>query len=103
MAQVKALMVAALLLCAACQPAPEQQRVSTAPAPAPRGPLSDREEATVQLFERAAPSVVQVVSHVTVQTPFSVADQEGTGTGFVWDDAGYIVTNNHVVENSDQI
>lgn len=57
---------------------------------APRGALSDSEQSTVALFENTAPSVVQVVG----RTQTSI----GAGSGFVWDQAGHIVTNNHVVE-----
>jgi 2-alkenal reductase len=66
----------------------------------PRGELADLEKATIALFEHAAPSVVQVVS-LTGQG----ADQTaaGSGTGFMWDAAGHIVTNNHVVEHATAI
>ncbi len=59
----------------------------------PRGALSEGEQATVQLFQNAAPSVVQVVSRTQTQI--------GSGTGFVWDQEGHIVTNNHVVEGQE--
>ncbi len=91
-----ALLLAAALL-SACEPAAIEPS-SAAPAPVARGPLTEREADTVALFERAAPSVVQVVSRSTVVTPFNTGEQVGSGTGFIWDDEGYIVTNNHVVE-----
>src|SRR5439155_12134867 len=57
---------------------------------------------TVDLFAQAAPSVVQVVS-----LPADAARGETTrvssGTGFVWDEVGHVVTNNHVVENATRI
>ncbi|WP_395646352.1 S1C family serine protease [Terricaulis sp.] len=56
----------------------------------PRGALSDSEQSTVSLFANAAPSVVQVVG----RTQTSI----GAGSGFVWDQQGHVVTNNHVVE-----
>jgi 2-alkenal reductase len=62
-----------------------------------RGELSQLERATVELFERVAPSVVQVVS---LTGAGAGAGGLGGGTGFVWDAAGHIVTNNHVVENA---
>src|SRR5262249_22596375 len=71
---------------------------STAPrAITPRGDLTQIERTTIELFERVAPSVVQVVSlggDRGEPTPI------GSGTGFVWDGAGHIVTNNHVVEQA---
>jgi 2-alkenal reductase len=65
-----------------------------------RGALADTEQATIALFEMAAPSVVQVVSRTPVLGGFpgSEAAAIGAGSGFVWDGAGHIVTNNHVVE-----
>jgi 2-alkenal reductase len=63
----------------------------------PRGDLSQLEQSTVELFERVAPSVVQVVS---LSGEGADAAGVGSGTGFVWDAAGHIVTNNHVVEGA---
>lgn len=69
-----------------------------------------------QIYELTNPSVVniQVISTVSANSnlPFSfpgMEDQQGTpqqsglGSGFVWDSQGYIVTNNHVVENATSI
>src|SRR5437588_696094 len=56
------------------------------------------------VFERVSPSVVQVVGRAPEASPMEgegVAAQ--TGTGFVWDPAGHIVTNNHVVQGTDEI
>jgi 2-alkenal reductase len=73
---------------------------------APRGALADFEQTSVALFERVSPSVVQVVVPRS-QGSFSESEgepgQAGVGTGFVWDDAGNIVTNAHVVGTSDQV
>jgi 2-alkenal reductase len=62
-----------------------------------RGDLSDLERSTIQVFETVAPSVVQVVS---LSGRGSAAQPAGTGTGFVWDAAGHVVTNEHVVQNA---
>jgi 2-alkenal reductase len=75
-------------------------------AVAARGALADFEQTAVALFERVSPSVVQVV--VRGGGPFTENDGEpgqggGAGTGFVWDDAGNIVTNAHVVGSSDRV
>src|SRR6516165_9555165 len=73
---------------------------STPRTVAPRGNLSDLERSTIELFERVSPSVVQVVGRAAGGES-SPAEGEGvaaqTGTGFLWDGAGHIVTNNHVV------
>jgi 2-alkenal reductase len=66
----------------------------------PRGPLSDGERSVIEIFERVSPSVVQVAAR-TPTNPFIDDDAPGAaGTGFVWDAAGHIVTNDHVVQNA---
>jgi S1-C subfamily serine protease len=74
----------------------------TAPRPvASRADLFDAERSIIAIFERVSPSVVQVVGR---QGGGDLANEESegvqSGTGFVWDDAGNIVTNNHVVEGT---
>jgi len=67
----------------------------------PRGDLADYERATIALFERVSPSVVQVVGRgAEVATTRGEEAQVQTGTGFVWDAAGHVVTNDHVVEGA---
>ena len=66
----------------------------------PRGPLTAAEQSTISIFETASPSVVYVTSKTIVQdrlTAEPTAVPNGTGSGFVWDDLGHIVTNFHVV------
>src|SRR3954470_13822580 len=71
-----------------------------------RGDLAPLERANIELFERAAPSVVHVFAQARAsrQSLLEGEEEEGggqqTGTGFVWDAAGHIVTNNHVVQNA---
>lgn len=68
---------------------------------AARGDLAADEQATVAVFERNSPSVVYITTVERVVNTWTRDVSEvpsGTGTGFVWDDAGHIVTNNHVVE-----
>jgi len=75
---------------------------ATAPRPVEaRGNLSDSERSTIELFERVSPSVVQVVGKGggNELTEGDETKVQG-GTGFIWDKAGNIVTNNHVVENT---
>ncbi len=66
-------------------------------------PTAD-ERNTIDVFKRAAAAVVHVKSVQAVTTPGgqSVAG-EGTGTGFVLDAEGHILTNYHVIENSTDI
>jgi 2-alkenal reductase len=99
--------VLALLAAYVAQPYLDRYVLSP-PAPrsvAPRADLSDLERSTIQLFKSVSPSVVQVVGVSSANTG-ELSDQGGegvgmrSGTGFVWDADGDIVTNNHVVEGT---
>jgi 2-alkenal reductase len=78
---------------------------TTARAIEPRGNLMEIERTTIELFERDSPSVVQVVARHSagLLQPDADGGQAATGTGFVWDPAGHIVTNDHVVQGSDTV
>src|SRR5437868_5936520 len=77
---------------------------STPRAVEPRGALADLERTTIAIFERVSPSVVQVVGRAGGAVEMSPAEGENggaqSGTGFIWDTAGHIVTNDHVVEGT---
>jgi 2-alkenal reductase len=64
---------------------------------AARGDLADLERTTIQVFETVAPSVVQVVA-LQGRGPAG-GEPAGSGTGFIWDKAGHVVTNDHVIAN----
>ncbi|HPC93758.1 MAG TPA: trypsin-like peptidase domain-containing protein [Sedimentisphaerales bacterium] len=69
----------------------------------PRGDLAEDEKSTIALFRRASPSVVFITSKTTQRSLFSLYATEvpqGTGSGFVWDANGYIVTNFHVIKDA---
>lgn len=54
-----------------------------------------------QLYQRVSPSVMHIASRSNAVSMFyGVIPQEGTGSGFVYDDQGHIVTNYHVVANA---
>ena len=78
---------------------------ATAPRPVePRGDLADYERATIAIFERASPSVVQVVGRGSEEAPARGGEEAvQSGTGFVWDQAGHVVTNDHVVEGANSL
>jgi 2-alkenal reductase len=63
-----------------------------------RGPLAESEDSAVHLFETVAPSVVQVV--VMSQWAAYDGSVDGAASGFIWDGAGHVVTNNHVVRDA---
>jgi S1-C subfamily serine protease len=70
----------------------------------PRGELASDEASRVELFEKVSPSVVYVRMKSTggqVANGGGQSEQElGSGTGFVWDENGHIVTNLHVVRDA---
>jgi S1-C subfamily serine protease len=69
----------------------------------PRGDLSDDEKSTIQIFREASPSVVHIttLSRQPDRLNFNILEiPEGTGTGFIYDDAGHVVTNFHVIRNA---
>ncbi len=72
---------------------------------AARGELGGDERNTIEVFKQASPSVVYISTRqqvVNVWTRDVLSVPSGTGSGFVWDDLGHIVTNNHVIEGSAQ-
>lgn len=69
--------------------------------PEPYADLRPDEQATVELFEHTSPSVVYISTVTRRRDFFGRVTGEvplGTGTGFVWDSDGHIVTNYHVVQ-----
>lgn len=67
---------------------------------------TDDERNTIEVFEYASPSVVYVTNQQVVRDPRSfdlLTVPRGAGTGFVWDERGYIVTNFHVIENARKV
>ncbi|HEY7666439.1 MAG TPA: trypsin-like peptidase domain-containing protein [Xanthobacteraceae bacterium] len=79
---------------------------STPRAVEPRGSLSEVERTTIDIFQRISPSVVQVVGRAGTMEALPAEGEEvaaQTGTGFIWDGAGHIVTNDHVVEGTSSL
>jgi S1-C subfamily serine protease len=98
-----AVLLATLLLpVAPAAPAktPAQPRAVTA-----RGALDAEENNNISVFKRVSPSVVHITTLAVQRDFFSLRTSEqpsGTGTGFVWDDTGHIVTNFHVIQGGDR-
>ena len=67
-----------------------------------RADLAGDERRTIELFRAVAPSVVSIQTSAG-PNPMSQEGGGGSGSGFVWDRAGHIVTNNHVIENATEI
>ena len=103
--------VAALALAlagGACAPGapPPAAQAQVREAPPAAADLRPDELAMVELFERTSPSVVYLTSLARRVDWFGRTTAEvprGTGTGFVWDDAGHVITNYHVIGGADSV
>ncbi len=70
-----------------------------------RGDLAADEKSTIELFERSKNSVVYITTKSQVRdfwtrNVFTVP--RGTGSGFIWDNAGHVITNYHVIEKASE-
>jgi S1-C subfamily serine protease len=77
--------------------------IATTAAVAEDSALLPDEQNTIAVFQEVAPSVVFITSKAIRQGFFFTETYEvpaGSGSGFIWDDRGHIVTNFHVVENA---
>ncbi len=70
----------------------------------PRGPLPDWEQVPIRRFKEAAPSVVYITTTEQRSRDFFGLDvvevPAGSGTGFIWDAEGHVVTNFHVIQGA---
>ncbi len=84
--------------------AQSQNRAEAAPrAVTPRGALASDEINNIDVFKKTSPSVVHITTLENQRDLFSMNVQQvprGTGTGFVWDNHGHIVTNFHVIQGA---
>ena len=69
----------------------------------PRGDLAEDEKSTIEIFRASSPSVVHITT-ISVRRDMlgmnGIQVPEGTGTGFIWDASGHIVTNFHVIQKA---
>jgi len=93
-----------LVLAAACRDrAAPIAPAGPAPTPPSPGARLEDERNTIAIFAAASPSTVFVTQTQAVYDYFGRGVQEvpaGSGSGFVWDDRGHIVTNFHVVDGA---
>jgi S1-C subfamily serine protease len=80
----------------------------TAPAPqvtpVPVEPANELEAQVEAVYAQAAPSVVFITSRIITYDFFmQPVPQAGTGSGFVYDTQGHIITNYHVIENAESV
>lgn len=69
----------------------------------PTSPYDPSETSTMAVVRQALPSVVQLRVRGTHPDLEWEVPIQGSGSGFVFDTAGHVVTNNHVVEDSSQV
>jgi len=63
--------------------------------------LTDDEKNNVAVYQKASPSVVNIISSVITRDFFlNPVPREGSGSGSVIDSKGYILTNNHVIKDA---
>ncbi len=80
---------------------PELQGVTSAAVAAPSEVPGD--EPVARVAAEVEPSVVQVNVSGIQQTPYGSQEQQGLGSGVIYREDGYIVTNNHVVEGASTV
>jgi len=71
-----------------------------------RGELAASEKTNIEIFREASPSVVFITSladRMNIWTRDITRIPRGTGSGFVWDANGHIVTNYHVIQEASAV
>lgn len=85
---------------------PASSNTSNKRPSSPQVTVTDVETATIKLFEESVPSVCFISTSQVRQNYWSRNIEEipsGTGSGFVWDEDGSIVTNYHVIKDASKI
>ena len=80
--------------------------VQPRPVSPPSSPLGENETATIHVFEKASNSVV-FITNTALRRDFLSLNlfevPQGSGSGFIWNRQGHIVTNFHVIYGADAI
>ena len=88
-------------------PTPQVVVIVATPTPGPLPPAdsADSVEARrIAVYERVAPAVVNVTTQVLRSSFFwGTVPEEGSGSGFLWDREGHIVTNYHVIQGAQKV
>jgi S1-C subfamily serine protease len=85
-------------------PTPIAVQPTATPPPATEEASNPLEAQVIAVYENVSPAVVNITNRGYVYDFFMQAvPQEGSGSGFVYDKEGHIVTNYHVIENADEL
>ena len=74
-----------------------------APPPAAVPLMNSPQETVIQVYREWRPSVVTVLSSVVTPDFRAKPETNGAGSGFMLDDQGHILTNNHVVADANRL
>lgn len=72
-------------------------------AVAARGSLAEDEQNNIAVFKAASPTTVNITTLESARSLFSLDVTQvprGTGSGFIWDGQGHVVTNFHVIQGA---
>ena len=68
-----------------------------------RGDLAGEERTNIEIFRNSKPSVIYITTLSRVRDPWTrniLSIPRGTGSGFIWDEQGHVVTNFHVIKDA---
>ncbi|MDB5162776.1 MAG: putative HtrA2 peptidase [Candidatus Saccharibacteria bacterium] len=65
--------------------------------------VTNEESTIAAIAEKVGPSVVSIVTKSQAQSYYGTASQQGAGTGIIVSSDGYIMTNNHVIEDANDV
>lgn len=71
--------------------------------PKPEEPANALETQIEAVYKQASPAVVHITSEVMTLSFWGPIPQKGTGSGFLYDTEGHIITNYHVVQNAESV
>jgi serine protease Do len=98
---VAALAGVLLVGCSEEESGPREENVAQVPVQASTQIPAD--EPVARVASQVEPSVVQVNVEAIETTPFGTQRGEGVGSGVIYREDGYIITNNHVVEGANEV
>jgi putative serine protease PepD len=81
----------------------EGSTAATTTVTVPSQGISSSGPSIADLYKRVSPSVVEIQTQTASSTPLGPQRGAGTGTGWVYDEAGHIITNEHVIEDATRV